>query len=119
MTRHSVGHMLAVMESNGSITPKKHDAGLALPGLLAHGWGATIPAPPGAPAAGTPKAGPSPGEFTRAIGAPQAKRLRLPVAIQIGDADRLGRHCIGIELSPAYAQLARARLGGPALAAAA
>jgi DNA modification methylase len=27
-------------------------------------------------------------------------------------ADRLGRHCIGIELSPAYAEMARARLGG-------
>jgi adenine-specific DNA methylase len=34
-------------------------------------------------------------------------------------ADRLGRHCLGIELSPGYAGLARARVGGPALAAAA
>jgi DNA modification methylase len=34
-------------------------------------------------------------------------------------ADRLGRHCLGIELSPGYAELARARVGGPALAAAA
>ena len=33
-------------------------------------------------------------------------------------ADRLGRHCIGIELSPAYAAMARRRLGAPALAAA-
>ena len=34
-------------------------------------------------------------------------------------ADRLGRHCIGIELSPAYAEMARARLGGRKRAAAA
>ena len=31
-------------------------------------------------------------------------------------ADRLGRHCIGLELSPAYAAMARARIGGPKLA---
>ena len=34
-------------------------------------------------------------------------------------ADRLGRHCIGLELSPAYAAMARARIGGPKLARAA
>ena len=31
-------------------------------------------------------------------------------------ADRLGRHAIGVELSPAYAAMARARIGGPKLA---
>src|SRR5271155_603421 len=30
-------------------------------------------------------------------------------------ADRLGRHCIGIELSPAYAEMARIRTAAPAL----
>jgi len=30
-------------------------------------------------------------------------------------ADRLGRHCIGLELSPAYAEMARIRTAAPAL----
>ena len=34
-------------------------------------------------------------------------------------ADRLGRHAIGVELSPAYAAMARDRIGGPKLARAA
>ena len=34
-------------------------------------------------------------------------------------ADRLGRHAIGVELSPAYAAMARARIGGAKLARAA
>ena len=34
-------------------------------------------------------------------------------------ADRLGRHSIGVELSPAYAAMARDRIGGPKLARAA